>query len=111
MRFLPILATLTLAVGCASQPSAPRPEPEPVTKLAATEKPDAKTLEEAQKLGYKIVEREWADAVLPRDHEARLASAERHKPASRQRNWLPSGIATSANFENMKKAIPPPHGT
>ena len=110
MRFFPVLAALTLAVGCASQPSAPPPEPEPVTKLAATEKPEAKTLDEAQKLGYKIVN-ENGQTLYCRETMKLGSHLRKDRTCLTEQELAAVRDSNQRNFENMKKAIPPPHGT
>src|SRR5688500_15206669 len=53
MRSLLILVATGLLVGCASETASVSPQP--AATYAATDTPEATTLAEAQKLGYKIV--------------------------------------------------------
>ena len=109
MRFLPIFATLTLRLAALPSPR-PAPGARARDQAAATEKPEAKTLEEAQKLGYKIVN-ENGKTLYCRETMKLGSHLRKDKTCLTEEELAAVRDSNQRNFENMKKAIPPPHGT
>jgi hypothetical protein len=110
------VALLTLA-GCAGQPAAPdapaakaaAPAPEG-TKLATTDLPEAKTLADAQKLGYKVVN-EDGKTLYCRETKKLGSHIQKEKTCMTAAELRMLQEASQRGFDDMKRAIPPPHGT
>lgn len=104
MRPIPFLLGLTLVAGCAAQPA-----PEPATVLASTSKPAATTLEEAQKLGYKVVD-ENGRQLYCREQPKLGSHLLKERVCLTEEELLAAREASQRNFQNMKKAAPLPKG-
>lgn len=106
MRGIATLAIFTLIAGCASEPVAP---PAPVPQYEATQKPAATTLEEAQKLGYTIVN-EDGQKLYCREERKLGSHIQKDRTCLTEQELLASRDFQQRNFDNMKKYRPPPAG-
>ena len=110
MRQILMLAALVVATGCAGQPAAKAPvKAEPAVTFVATEKPEATTLDEARKLGYNIVD-EGGQTLYCRTNRKLGSRIHTETICLTEQEMLAAREASQRNFDNMKKAIPPPQG-
>ena len=102
MRPLLILAAAGLVVGCASQTtSAP---PQPATTYAATDTPEATTLEDAQKMGYKIVN-EDGKTMYCRETRKLGSHIQKERTCLTEAEMYEARNSNQRQFEDMKKVI------
>ena len=105
------LAGLVLfaVAGCAGNPSGPQPEDVVTTKYAATETPEASTLDEALRLGYKIVDEDGRRLYCK--ETAKLGSRlQKERTCMTEDEFLVARESSQRNFEHMKKYRQPPQG-
>ena len=100
MSRLPGLIAWVLLAGCAAE--APAPDPAPT--FVATDQPAATTLEEAQKLGYKVVN-EDGRTMYCRETPKLGSHVQKDRTCLTEDELLAARDANQRNFENMKKVI------
>ena len=101
MRSLLILAAAGLTVGCASQ-TASTPAPPPT--YVATDAPAALTLEEAQKLAYKIVN-EDGKTLYCRETRKLGSHVQKERTCLTETEMYEARNSNQRQFEDMKKVI------
>ena len=112
MRRYRSLAVAVFVAGCAAQPSPDRETASggdvAPTKFAATDSPDATTLDEALKLGFKVVDEDGR--LLYCRESMRLGShVRKDKTCLTEQEFLAARTDSQRNFEAMKKyKVPPP---
>lgn len=119
MRAILMTVALLALAGCAGQPAAPdaptakATAPAPAadgTKLAPTDLPEAKTLADAQKLGYKVVN-EDGKTLYCRETKKLGSHIQKEKTCLTAAELRTLQETSQRGFDDMKRAIPPPHGT
>ena len=106
MRRELLIPVLALVAGCAAQPASQAP---PGTTLAATELPAATSLDEARKLGYRIVS-EDGRTLYCRDSRDIGSRIKKQTTCLTEEEMLAAREAAQRNFDNMKKFRTPPQG-
>ena len=109
MRCITLLAALTVVAGCASQP---KPEAVPAKNAATyapTTLPPATTVEEAIKLGYKIVDQD-GKTMYCRETTKLGSHLRKEQTCLTAEELAASRDANQRNFDNMKKYRQPPQG-
>ena len=101
MRSLLIFAAVGVLAGCASQNTA---APPPATTYAATDVPEATTLEEAQKLGYKIVN-EDGKTMYCRETRKLGSHVQTNRTCLTEAEMYEARNSNQRQFEDMKKTI------
>lgn len=101
MRPLLILAAAGLVAGCATQTTAP---PAPPTTYAPSEAPEATTLAEAQKLGYKIVN-EDGKTMYCRETRKLGSHVQKERTCLTEAEMYEARNSNQRQFEDMKKVI------
>jgi hypothetical protein len=102
MRSLLILAVIGVLAGCASQNTGAPPAP--AATYAATDVPAATTLEEAEKLGYKIVN-EDGKTLYCRETRKLGSHVQKERTCLTEAEMYEARNANQRNFEDMKKVI------
>ena len=102
MRSLLILAAAGLLIGCASQTASTPPQP--ATTYAATDTPEATTLAEAEKLGYKIVN-EDGKTMYCRETPKLGSHVKKERTCLTEAEMYEARNSNQRQFEDMKKVI------
>lgn len=115
MRTILLSVALLALAGCAGQQAAPdapvaKAPAATGTKLAPTDLPEAKTLADAQKLGYKVVN-EDGKTLYCRETKKLGSHIQKEKTCLTAAELRTLQEDSQRGFEDMKRAIPPPHGT
>jgi hypothetical protein len=103
------LAAVALLMGCAGNPSGQPPADVVPTKFAATEIPEASTLDEALRLGYKVVD-EDGRRVYCKETNKLGSRVQKERTCLTESEFLVARESSQRNFENMKKYRQPPQG-
>jgi hypothetical protein len=103
------LAVLALLVGCAANPSGQPPADVVPTKLAATEAKEASTLDEALRLGYKIVD-EDGRRIYCKESKKLGSRVQKERTCMTESEFLAARENSQRGFENMKPHRVPPQG-
>jgi hypothetical protein len=106
MRVALPVSLLVLLVGCATQQAPVAPAG---TTLAATDKPAATTLDEARRLGYRIVS-EDGRTLYCRDSRDLGSHIRKQTTCLTEEEMVAAREAAQRNFDNMKKFQTPPQG-
>jgi hypothetical protein len=101
MRSLLILAAAGVLAGCASQSPSASP---PAATYAATDVPEATTLAEAEKLGYKIVN-EDGKTMYCRETRKLGSHVQKERTCLTETEMYEARNANQRQFEDMKKVI------
>jgi len=102
MRSLVILTVAAMLAGCAAQTASTPPQP--AATYAATDKPEAITLEEAQKLGYKIVN-EDGKTLYCRETRKLGSHVQKERTCLTEAEMYEARNSNQRQFEDMKKVI------
>ena len=102
MRSPLILIAAALLAGCAAQTASTPPQP--ATTYAATDTPAATTLEEAQKLGYKIVN-EDGKTMYCRETRKLGSHVQKDRTCLTEAEMYEARNSNQRQFEDMKKVI------
>ena len=110
-------ATSTAAVPAAATVPATAPDPAEAvapaanesTKYVASNAPEAKSLEDAMKMGYKVVN-EKGQTMYCRETQALGSHLKKDRTCLTPQELEAAREANQRNFDNMKKHIPPPQG-
>lgn len=100
---------LCAVVGCAGSPSGPQPAEVVATKYAATDTPEASTLDEALRLGYKVVD-EDGRRLYCKETKKLGSRLQKERTCMTESDFLVARESSQRNFENMKKYRQPPQG-
>ncbi len=106
MRCALTLAAVILVTGCSAQPT---PKAAAATTYAPTELPPATKVDEALKMGYKIVN-EDGKTLYCRETTKLGSHVRKDRVCLTAEELATVRDANQRNFENMKKAAPPPQG-
>ncbi len=106
MRSALLVSVLMSLVGCATQQAPVVPAG---TTLAPTDKPAATTLDEARKLGYRVVN-EDGQTLYCRDSRDLGSHIRKETTCLTEDEMVAAREAAQRNFDNMKKFQTPPQG-
>ena len=104
---VPAAATVPATAAVPAEVAAPAAKQS--TKYVASNAPEAKTLEEAMKMGYKVVN-EKGQLMYCRETQALGSHLKKDRTCLTPQELEAAREANQRNFENMKKYIPPPQG-
>jgi hypothetical protein len=96
------LAAALVLAGCATSPP-----PAPKVAYVATDQAEARTLEEARKAGYKIVD-EGGTTLYCRNQPKLGTRIQTETICLTREEMLAAREAQQSSFENMKKVLAPP---
>jgi hypothetical protein len=102
-------AAATVPVTAPDPAEAVAPAANESTNYVASNAPEAKTLEEAMKMGYKVVN-EKGQLMYCRETRALGSHLKKDRTCLTPQELEATREANQRNFENMKKYIPPPQG-
>ena len=108
-RKIVAFSVLALLAGCAGNPSGEQSADVVPTKFAATEAPEASTLDEALRLGYKVVN-EDGHRVYCKETNKIGSRVQKERTCLTESEFLVARESSQRNFENMKKYRQPPQG-
>jgi hypothetical protein len=116
MRIHLLVAAVILIAGCASQPqtvatsAAPAPAPAATPATSPVAKAEPKTVQEAQKAGYRIVT-ENGKTVYCREQPKTGTRVRSETICLTAEEIEAAREASRRNLDQMQRAVPPPQGT